>query len=159
MAGRAPVVDLVVDSEACAPPASVAPLPRCEGVCSVMSSTSSIRGSALPGRAPPAAGARPESTLLDPVGTVRGARGPVAVRAVRHTVAVHQRSAAEEASVGGVSTTTQETSEQVKAELIDRAIELARSGKGSGGPDHDRVADLLHAYYRHVAPEDLVDRS
>jgi len=57
-----------------------------------------------------------------------------------------------------VSTTTQ-SSEQIKAELIDQAIEFARSGKGTGGPPHDQVADLLHAYYRHVAPEDLVDRS
>jgi glutamate dehydrogenase len=58
-----------------------------------------------------------------------------------------------------VSTTTRETSEQVKAELLDQAIELARSGKGTGGPPHDQVAELLHSYYRHVAPEDLVDRS
>ncbi|SFC59530.1 glutamate dehydrogenase [Nocardioides terrae] len=58
-----------------------------------------------------------------------------------------------------MSTTTHQTSEQVKAELIGQAIEFARSGKGSGGPPHDQVADLLHAYYRHVAPEDLADRS
>jgi glutamate dehydrogenase len=59
-----------------------------------------------------------------------------------------------------VSTTThQSTSEQAKFELIDKAIDLARAGKGSGGPPHDQVGDLLHAYYRHVAPEDLVDRS
>ncbi|GAB7007441.1 NAD-glutamate dehydrogenase [Nocardioides sp. AN3] len=58
-----------------------------------------------------------------------------------------------------MSTTTRQTSEQVKTELIDQAIELARSGKGTGGPPHDQIADLLRAYYRHVAPEDLVDRS
>ena len=34
-----------------------------------------------------------------------------------------------------------------------------RQGKGTGGPPHDQVAELLRAYYRHVAPEDLVDRS
>src|SRR4051812_30366119 len=62
-------------------------------------------------------------------------------------------------SVGRVSTTTQQTSEQAKAELIDQAIEFARSGKGTGGPPHDQLADLLRAYYRHVAPEDLVDRT
>jgi glutamate dehydrogenase len=64
-----------------------------------------------------------------------------------------------EAKVGSVSTTTHQTAEQAKAELIDQAIELARSGKGTGGPPHDQIADLLRAYYRHVAPEDLVDRS
>jgi glutamate dehydrogenase len=70
-----------------------------------------------------------------------------------------QRSGAEAASVRSVSTTTRQTSEQVKAELIDQAIELARSGRGTVGPPHDQIAELLGAYYRHVAPEDLVDRS
>jgi len=55
-----------------------------------------------------------------------------------------------------VSTTTQETD---KAELIDKAVEVAQHGKGTGGPPHDRVDALLRAYYRHVAPEDVVDRS
>jgi glutamate dehydrogenase len=46
-----------------------------------------------------------------------------------------------------------------KAELIAKAATLARHGRGTGGPSHDEVEALLRAYYRHVAPEDLVDRS
>ncbi|MEI5672300.1 MULTISPECIES: NAD-glutamate dehydrogenase [unclassified Nocardioides] len=46
-----------------------------------------------------------------------------------------------------------------KSELLEKATALARSGTGSGGPPHDRVGELLRAYYRHVAPEDLVDRT
>ncbi len=57
------------------------------------------------------------------------------------------------------TTTHQSTSEQAKAELIDKAISLAQSGKGTGGPPHDQIPELVRAYYRHVAPEDLVDRS
>ncbi len=57
---------------------------------------------------------------------------------------------------GWVSTTTHESD---KAELLAKAIDLAQHGKGSGGPPHDAVDGLLHAYFRHVAPEDLVDRS
>ncbi len=55
-----------------------------------------------------------------------------------------------------VSTTTQDTD---KAELIEKAIDVAQHGKGTGGPPHDEVDALLRAYYRHVAPEDVVDRS
>jgi glutamate dehydrogenase len=55
-----------------------------------------------------------------------------------------------------VSTTTHDVD---KAELIDKATDLARHGRGTGGPPHDQVDALLHAYYRHVAPEDVVDRS
>ena len=46
-----------------------------------------------------------------------------------------------------------------KTELIDRAIVLAQGGQGDRGPPHDRWGDLLRAYYRHVALEDLVDRT
>lgn len=46
-----------------------------------------------------------------------------------------------------------------KSELLEKATALARSGTGSGGPPHEQVGDLLRAYYRHVAPEDLVDRT
>ena len=56
-------------------------------------------------------------------------------------------------------TTHQTTLEQSKADLIDKAISLAQAGKGTGGPPHDQVAELVRAYYRHVAPEDLLDRS
>ncbi|WP_341231415.1 NAD-glutamate dehydrogenase domain-containing protein, partial [Nocardioides salarius] len=55
-----------------------------------------------------------------------------------------------------MSTTTHDLD---KSELISRAAELARAGRGSGGPPHEEVGDLLAAYYRHVAPEDLAERS
>ena len=50
-------------------------------------------------------------------------------------------------------------SEQSKNELVDKAISLAVAGKGTGGPPHEQVAELVRAYYRHVAAEDLADRS
>ena len=50
------------------------------------------------------------------------------------------------------------TLEDDKAELLTRAADAARHSKGTGGPDHDQVEDLLTAYYRHVAAEDLVER-
>jgi glutamate dehydrogenase len=46
-----------------------------------------------------------------------------------------------------------------KAGLVEKAIELARGSKGTGGPPHESVAELLRAYYRHVAIEDLAERS
>ncbi|WP_307816430.1 NAD-glutamate dehydrogenase [Nocardioides limicola] len=46
-----------------------------------------------------------------------------------------------------------------KSELIARAAELARQRHGSGGPDLDSVDDLMVAYYRHVSPDDMVERS
>ncbi|WP_028652787.1 NAD-glutamate dehydrogenase [Nocardioides halotolerans] len=58
-----------------------------------------------------------------------------------------------------MSTTTHQATEQSKAELVDKAISVAQAGKGSGGPPHDEVGALVKAYYRHVAPEDLVERS
>ncbi|QIG44208.1 NAD-glutamate dehydrogenase [Nocardioides anomalus] len=57
------------------------------------------------------------------------------------------------------ATQHQSTSEQAKAELIEQATRVAQAGKGTGGPPHDQVGELLQAYYRHVAPEDLADRS
>lgn len=51
------------------------------------------------------------------------------------------------------------THESDKSTLLSGAIELARSGKGSGGPPHDQVDGLLRAYYRRVASEDIADRS
>ncbi len=51
------------------------------------------------------------------------------------------------------------TQDADKAELIGKAADVARHGKGTGGPPHDEVDALLRAYYRHVAPEDVVDRS
>ena len=46
-----------------------------------------------------------------------------------------------------------------KSELITQAIDLAVHRKGAGGPPPDVVPGLLKAYYRHVAPEDVCDRS
>ncbi|MGA8256760.1 MAG: NAD-glutamate dehydrogenase, partial [Nocardioides sp.] len=46
-----------------------------------------------------------------------------------------------------------------KAALLARAVDLAQHGKGTGGPPRDGVADLLRAYYRHVTPDDLAERS
>lgn len=58
--------------------------------------------------------------------------------------------------MSSVSTTTHEAD---KSALLDRAIELAKGSKGSGGLPPDRVAEILRAYYRHVAVEDLAERS
>ena len=55
-----------------------------------------------------------------------------------------------------MSTTTREKD---LSEILSGAIELARSGKGSGGPPHETVDRLIRAYYRHVAVEDIADRS
>ncbi len=55
----------------------------------------------------------------------------------------------------GMSTVTAESG---KERLLEQAIDLARQGRGSGGPPRESVAGLLQAYYRHVAPEDVVER-
>ncbi|GAB2764772.1 NAD-glutamate dehydrogenase [Nocardioides salsibiostraticola] len=55
-----------------------------------------------------------------------------------------------------MSKTTQDSD---KVELIDRAIELARQGKGTGGPPRDQVEPLMRSYYRYVAGEDLNGRT
>lgn len=59
-------------------------------------------------------------------------------------------------NVGPVSTTTRE---QDLSELLSEAAALARKGKGTGSPPHDAIDDLIRAYYRHVAPEDVCERS
>ena len=46
-----------------------------------------------------------------------------------------------------------------KSELLDRATELAVARKGSGGPPSGEVGALLTAYYRHVAPDDVAERT
>ncbi len=51
------------------------------------------------------------------------------------------------------------TLEQDKAALLSKAIDLALARKGAGGPPREVVAGLLKAYYRHVAPEDVCDRT
>ncbi len=46
-----------------------------------------------------------------------------------------------------------------KTHLLTAAITLAERGSGTGGPPKHEIGALLHAYYRHVAIEDLQDRS
>src|SRR3954452_15751704 len=46
-----------------------------------------------------------------------------------------------------------------KSHLLTAAIALAERGSGNGGPPKSEVGELLQAYYRHVAVEDVVDRS
>src|SRR5207342_3553878 len=44
-----------------------------------------------------------------------------------------------------------------KQQLLDKAVEAATSRKG--GADPEKTRQLLGLYYRHAAPEDIVDRS
>ncbi|HEY3529603.1 MAG TPA: NAD-glutamate dehydrogenase [Nocardioides sp.] len=46
-----------------------------------------------------------------------------------------------------------------KSHLLTQAIALAERSTGSGGPPKSEVGPLLEAYYRHVAIDDLVDRT
>jgi glutamate dehydrogenase len=46
-----------------------------------------------------------------------------------------------------------------KSHLLTGAIALAERGSGTGGPPKPEVGSLLQAYYRHVAIDDLIDRS
>ncbi|WP_232676175.1 NAD-glutamate dehydrogenase [Nocardioides sp. R-C-SC26] len=45
------------------------------------------------------------------------------------------------------------------SELIDQAAEHARHGKGSGGPPHGDIDELLRCYFRQTTAEDLADRT
>ncbi len=51
------------------------------------------------------------------------------------------------------------TLDDSKDELIAKAGELASHRKGTGGPPGTSAEQFLKSYYRHVAPEDIVDRS
>jgi glutamate dehydrogenase len=51
------------------------------------------------------------------------------------------------------------TLEETKDDLLEKAAELAASRKSVGGPPADTVRDLLRYFYRHVAAEDVVERS
>jgi glutamate dehydrogenase len=46
-----------------------------------------------------------------------------------------------------------------KSHLLSQAISLAERGSGTGGPPKSEVGALLRAYYRHVATDDLLDRT
>jgi glutamate dehydrogenase len=52
-----------------------------------------------------------------------------------------------------------QTLDDNKSELISKAIDVAVHRKGTGGPPVEVVPGLLRAYYRHVAPEDVCDRT
>jgi glutamate dehydrogenase len=51
------------------------------------------------------------------------------------------------------------TTDVEKSHLLTQAIALAERSSGTGGPPKGEVGPLLLAYYRHVAVEDIVDRS
>ncbi|HEX3930363.1 MAG TPA: NAD-glutamate dehydrogenase [Nocardioides sp.] len=51
------------------------------------------------------------------------------------------------------------TTDLEKSHLLTQAISLAERSSGTGGPPKTEVAELLNAYYRYVAVDDLADRS
>ena len=51
------------------------------------------------------------------------------------------------------------TLDETKDELIAKAAGLADSRKGTGVPKGEQAAALLASFYRHVAPEDIIERS
>jgi glutamate dehydrogenase len=51
------------------------------------------------------------------------------------------------------------TLDETKDELIAKAAEFAGTRKGAGGPPGAKASHLLTAFYRHVAAEDIVERS
>src|SRR3954466_8385540 len=55
--------------------------------------------------------------------------------------------------------TTELSVDREKNDLLKQAIALAERSSGTGGPPKGEVGSLLRAYYRHVATEDLIDRS
>ena len=55
--------------------------------------------------------------------------------------------------------TTGPSTSAEKTHLLTQAIALAERSSGTGGPPRDDVGPLLRAYYRHVATDDVGDRS
>ncbi|MFP5253207.1 MAG: NAD-glutamate dehydrogenase [Actinomycetes bacterium] len=51
------------------------------------------------------------------------------------------------------------TLDEAKGDLLDRVAALAASRRGSGSPPGDAAAAMVRSFYRHVAPEDIADRS
>ncbi|MDX5399911.1 MAG: NAD-glutamate dehydrogenase, partial [Actinomycetes bacterium] len=51
------------------------------------------------------------------------------------------------------------TLDDSKDELLARAATTGASRKGASGPPGTSVEAFLRSYYRHVAPEDILDRS
>jgi glutamate dehydrogenase len=58
-----------------------------------------------------------------------------------------------------VRTTLDETAHSERDELIERAAALASGRRSTGGPPVERSKQLVRFFYRHVALEDLVERS
>jgi glutamate dehydrogenase len=51
------------------------------------------------------------------------------------------------------------TLEETKDNLVAAAASLAAGRKSAGGPPPDKAPELLRSFYRHVAPEDIADRT
>ena len=51
------------------------------------------------------------------------------------------------------------TLDETKDDLIAKAADLVAHAKGSGGPPADHAAEYVRHYYRHVAPEDVLERT
>ncbi len=49
--------------------------------------------------------------------------------------------------------------EDAKQQLLSRAADLATRSRGAGGLPAEDAERLIHLYYRHVGPEDVLDRS
>ena len=58
-----------------------------------------------------------------------------------------------------MATTLDDTSNNRRDELIDQAAKLAAARTSTGGPPAEEAARLVHAYYRHVSPQDVAERS
>ena len=51
------------------------------------------------------------------------------------------------------------TLDETKDDLLDKVAALATSRKGTGSPPGDTAAAMVRSFYRHVAAEDIADRS
>ncbi|MGY2874026.1 glutamate dehydrogenase [Marmoricola sp. URHA0025 HA25] len=58
-----------------------------------------------------------------------------------------------------MSTTLEESKSELLSRMCAHAEERAAGKHGAAGPDGVSVPTLLRAYYRHAAPEDLLDRN
>ncbi len=56
-------------------------------------------------------------------------------------------------------TTRDSVQSSEREQMFERAAEAARHRKGAGGPPRDELAELLPAYYHHVALDDLAGRA
>jgi glutamate dehydrogenase len=58
-----------------------------------------------------------------------------------------------------VATTLDDTANSQRDELLERVASFAAGRKGTGGPPAGKAADLVRYFYRHVAAEDISERS